>query len=103
MNLSDRLWFIRMDSCIIKMLMEPSVIYIQVILKKKQFCTDRPPIVGLAHELGHAFYFNNGTVPIQRNADGIDEINKSAFENLAIVKENIARKAYGLKERPLMK
>ncbi len=71
--------------------------------EKKQFCTDRPPIVGLAHELGHAFYFNNGTVPIQRNADGIDEINKSAFENLAIVIENIARRTYGLKERPLMK
>ena len=40
---------------------------------------------------------------IQRNADGIDEINKSAFENLAIVIENIARRTFGLKERPLMK
>ena len=60
----------------------------------------RPAIIGLAHELGHAFHFNEGDVILKQDKSAPSY---SAFENQAIEIENIARKAYGLIIRPLIK
>lgn len=66
----------------------------------------RPPVIGLAHELGHADDFMNGKgVNWDKNEDGYaneDEMDAvQQAENHAIEIENKVRKAMGEPLRPL--
>nr|WP_106830746.1 DUF6443 domain-containing protein [Parabacteroides pacaensis] len=65
---------------------------------------DRPPVVGLMHELGHAESYLNGKGVLYNSENakygiGIDVDKGNLNEYNAITKENIVRKILGIKER----
>ena len=57
---------------------------------------DRPAKIGLAHELGHSWNAHRGTANFGKTSNGV-----SFFEVQAVDVENIARAAYGVKERSI--